>query len=390
MKANIYAIGFSVLSLGFIAMENVKAQQLLSHVKTESFNNYMHREFHSGSIGIAINEQFYTYNDKNLLVDMSIWVTNNGERYLNSQTLYTYNDDGKSLTTISNQRDYTTKKMNVQSISEYEYNPDGNIASMVQQYRDYNTGEMIYSYKYEYTYGAGETQEFKLYNWNYEMNDWLAEPPYEESMEGAHDGKPGYEYPVNDYEQVYNEDSTLITTTYKSHHQRSGTWYFTSRSVNQVNALGFSIKQATESWNMHCQEWVPSYMSTTKYNDNNVQIQSEYLSWDQIGGEWVLNSRTTSTYIDRKPIADPIEKNANWGLFPNPSDGDVFIELEEGKTIDTRIEVLNKLGQTVFAAKISAGNTDSELDLDFLPNGNYIVRLDDGTDVSSRQVVIQR
>ncbi|MBL4734352.1 MAG: T9SS type A sorting domain-containing protein, partial [Flavobacteriales bacterium] len=132
------------------------------------------------------------------------------------------------------------------------------------------------------------------------------------------------------------------------------------------------------------------YMSTFKYNDNNISVQNEYHSWDPIANEWVLHSRTTSTYIDPKPIVEVEEKSASWNLFPNPSDGDVFIELEEPRNADARVVVMNKLGQPVFADIISARQTELVLDLELLPNGNYIVRVDDGTDVSSKQVVIQQ
>jgi len=387
----------SALTINLATIQEVQAQQLLSLVKSETYNNHMYSSV--GEDGepmtgpVTITEQVYQYTDKNLLEEIAVWMSGQKGRYLNSMTSYTYTSDGQPLSIISKQRDYNSKEMYIQGVTAYEYNADGKVASMSYRYRDFNSGEMVYSYKYEYTYGAGESQEFKIFNWGVEQNDWVEQPPYDEADyadEAVYDGDLSYYYPKSKHDMVYNDDSTVSTMTYQGYHSRSDTWYNTSRSVSQMNALGFTVKQVNSNWLVLCQEWTPSYMSTYKYNDHNVSIQNEHFTWDPIGNDWVLNSRTVSTYIDAKPIVEPAEKPVDWGLFPNPSDGELFIELEEAKPVKVEIQVMNKLGQTVFADRISVNRTEHQLDLDFLPNGNYIVRLDDGSAVSSRQVVIQR
>ena len=389
----------TVFAISLSGTEPLQAQQLPSLVKTETFYNHMYRKMGVGVSPIATpittSEQMYTYTDKNLVKEISVWMTTREGRYLSGVTSYTYREDGQTLTVISQQRDYKSKELHIQGITAYEYNVDGKIASMNYQYRDYNSGEMINSYKYEYTYGPGENQEFKIYNWGVEDGDWVEQPPYDEDEgiytdEALYDGDLGYYHPESKNDLVYNEDSTLSTMTYQSYHSPSDTWYNTARSESQLNALGFTVKQVNSNWLVPCQEWTLSYMSTYKYNENNVAVKNEHFTWDPIGEEWVLNSRTESTYIDPKPIAEPAEKPANWGLFPNPSDGELFIELDEAKTMKVQIKVMSKLGQTVFADRISANETEHALDLQFLPNGNYIIYLDDGESKSSQQVVIQK
>ncbi|MBL4736074.1 MAG: hypothetical protein JKY18_12205, partial [Flavobacteriales bacterium] len=219
MKVKLYAIGFSAVIIGFLSTYKVQAQQLLSLVKTEAYNNYLYGGFYSGDQNLMITEQIYTYNDKNLLLDLSTWQTSKGERNLTNQSRYIYNDDGNTLSVITKQRDHTTKKMNIQGMTEYEYNAEGKIESMVYQYRDYASGELVYSYKYDYIYGAGENQEMKIYNWSVAENNWITEPPYdemeypEEAIVSEYEGGLGYEHPGNKYELVYNEDKTVSTGT---------------------------------------------------------------------------------------------------------------------------------------------------------------------------------
>ncbi|MBL4657714.1 MAG: hypothetical protein JKX73_06915 [Flavobacteriales bacterium] len=286
MKVNLYAIGFSVLALGFLPAEETKAQQLLSHVKTEAFNNHYYGHYDETNTGKTLTEQFYDYNDKNVITKYSSWTTSKGARKLNNQTVYTYNDDGNILGTVTEQLDYNTKELVLQGRTDYEYNADGKVESMVYQYRDYASKEMIYSYKYEYTYGSGDIAESKTYNWSLELDDWVVQPPYDAARDDyIYDGEWGHEYaepiegkPVyNGYDFFYNEDSTVSTSLSKVYHKKTDTWYNSSKTVTQMNGAGYNVSSLTKTWNTHCKVWVSSYKSTNKYNKNNVSVLNEYM-----------------------------------------------------------------------------------------------------------------
>ena len=69
------------------------------------------------------------------------------------------------------------------------------------------------------------------------------------------------------------------------------------------------------------------------------------------------------------------EISHNARMFPNPTDGRVYIE-NRSKGALNHVYVLNALGQTVFSSneKINASER-AELDLSGLPAGAYMVRL---------------
>jgi hypothetical protein len=74
-------------------------------------------------------------------------------------------------------------------------------------------------------------------------------------------------------------------------------------------------------------------------------------------------------------------------MYPNPTNGTVNFEMLSG--IETaNVEFINVLGQVVFSAEISNGN--SSFDLSHLSAGNYIVRLVSGTQVSNSKLVLTK
>jgi len=62
-------------------------------------------------------------------------------------------------------------------------------------------------------------------------------------------------------------------------------------------------------------------------------------------------------------------------LFPNPTDGTVYIVLEE--SIDGRLEIYDALGQKVLSHNINVGQKDLNIDMARFTSGYYFVKLFD-------------
>jgi hypothetical protein len=69
-------------------------------------------------------------------------------------------------------------------------------------------------------------------------------------------------------------------------------------------------------------------------------------------------------------------------LFPNPSNGLVFVKT----TIKTELEIFSLIGQKVFEEKL---NSSRSLDLSFLNNGTYIIKITQNKNIQTQKLIIQ-
>ncbi len=67
------------------------------------------------------------------------------------------------------------------------------------------------------------------------------------------------------------------------------------------------------------------------------------------------------------------EFSSSFSIYPNPSDGPLFISLKEGKP--TTVAIRNNLGQLLTSEKINSAN-QMELDLSPFPSGIYFIELE--------------
>jgi len=78
-------------------------------------------------------------------------------------------------------------------------------------------------------------------------------------------------------------------------------------------------------------------------------------------------------------------------IYPNPSDGNIRIQLTGFEAGDVDVVVSNTLGQVVYSTKLSVGDDVSvhDLNLSDLGAGTYTIRLMDGTHSSTQNIVIE-
>ena len=79
--------------------------------------------------------------------------------------------------------------------------------------------------------------------------------------------------------------------------------------------------------------------------------------------------------------------NSNLNVYPVPShDGILFIESKNAQDL-TKIEVLDVLGNVVLSSS-SKNESKVKLNLADMPNGNYFVRLQSGSSVTTKKIVV--
>jgi hypothetical protein len=77
-------------------------------------------------------------------------------------------------------------------------------------------------------------------------------------------------------------------------------------------------------------------------------------------------------------------------VYPNPTDGHVFIDFNLTKRQDGVVEVFDLLGNVVYTYAFKASVADSvEADLSFLTNGMYLVVLTTGEERVTKKLLVQ-
>jgi hypothetical protein len=117
-------------------------------------------------------------------------------------------------------------------------------------------------------------------------------------------------------------------------------------------------------------------------------------------GDIVGNNDTTyhGNYWIVKLLPDTITgisnlqiSNANFQMFPNPSNGifQIIFPSSNQKTNYT-LEVINTLGQTVFTSdlRLPASDLQTKLDLSFLSQGMYVLKINDGSNTGNKILII--
>ena len=77
-------------------------------------------------------------------------------------------------------------------------------------------------------------------------------------------------------------------------------------------------------------------------------------------------------------------------IYPNPTNGHVHIQLGEMSSNETQISLTDFLGRVIQTNVLSKNTTSKALDYSHIPAGNYIIKLDNGTQqVHSKLTIVK-
>lgn len=100
------------------------------------------------------------------------------------------------------------------------------------------------------------------------------------------------------------------------------------------------------------------------------------LDLDKAGNPVIRKSSTTGG--SETTVAEEALE-LNFDVYPNPTDGIVYIDLEESASADNEVHVLDLNGKVIFKrALINPATGMMDVDLSHLPSGMYIIRLKSG------------
>lgn len=98
---------------------------------------------------------------------------------------------------------------------------------------------------------------------------------------------------------------------------------------------------------------------------------------------------TTPVYNVMVPVSEP-EWAKSVRIFPNPTDGKVYLQMELPLGERSQISMFDALGREQWSQLVQTGHSNTELDLMALPSGLYLVRINAGERYLTRKIVVEK
>lgn len=336
-------------------------------------------------------QRTYTYNINSKMIEsiktvwdtiLSGWVNVEKVENVFDTTLIltsvTYNWNSSSSTwENSSKRDFIDYDINQNLLELINYMWNSSINNWEENMRFVNTYN-----------GSGKTIQSLSYTW---LGSW------------DYNSKTTYNYDVNN-NQIHNYRYSW----------NGSTWAPSSETFNVYDIYNQRIESRSYLWSQPLASMVEYYKSTQSYDLAGNVIEQIHFTWNTINSTWLNNLKWMNTYdIDNNVVQtfryvwnDPssIWDNSTWEvlcssitntnevqdynvieIYPNPSNGLVFLDLQNKNLPIENITVFTLDGKVVFENNKFNNNT---LDLTFLPNGIYYLTIKDESTTYRKKLVL--
>lgn len=105
--------------------------------------------------------------------------------------------------------------------------------------------------------------------------------------------------------------------------------------------------------------------------------------------------KPTSIYYDGAAQFDPtgtdeIQQNSDITVYPNPNNGDFFIQVDQIKDEPFELNIYNLVGQIVYTQQIiPSGNNSQQIQIENLNHGTYFVRINSENKILTSKLIIE-
>ena len=103
---------------------------------------------------------------------------------------------------------------------------------------------------------------------------------------------------------------------------------------------------------------------------------------------WELSPPTFCAVNELVNSTDLISLGVDLNIFPNPSQGQVTVELGGLPTGDTEFTVFDQVGRVILNQRLRAANGRNNLDLGNVPSGTYLLRITNGQAATTRRITV--
>lgn len=102
----------------------------------------------------------------------------------------------------------------------------------------------------------------------------------------------------------------------------------------------------------------------------------------------VITNTTLNTLAAPTSIMDISKNESDWLVYPNPSNGTLYLINNTNAQEESQIQIVNAMGQTVYTETISSNR--KTIDLSKLNNGVYFVKISSDTHNSVKRIVLSK
>lgn len=163
-------------------------------------------------------------------------------------------------------------------------------------------------------------------------------------------------------------------------------WLKLTRSGNQFSAF---LSSDGNSWDLVFLTNIPmpncikvGLITMNEYPNSPATATFSQVSVNGSNGLGLQAVATTSDQILQDPSLD-------FGLYPNPSSGEINIDFGQLIGMEVEMEIYNKLGQIVFSKKIDRIEFSTErLDLYQLPGGTYLIKIKTMNEQATKKFIL--
>jgi surface protein len=165
--------------------------------------------------------------------------------------------------------------------------------------------------------------------------------------------------------------------------QNLGSW-----NVSKVTDMGNMFngsKLSTTNYDALLIGWnsLPSLRNNVPFNVGN----SNYCNGESAKNNIITtyNWHITDGGLDCTGLSTESFDANNILLYPNPTTGMVYLK----NTNASKLSVFNMIGQEVYKMQLKEGPETQELNLNKLPSGIYIVKINEGNKIMTKQLVLE-
>jgi hypothetical protein len=358
---------------------------LLSGFYEEYKNNKWQRQLDS-----------FTYdNNQNLLSEQQESFENNTWKKQKRIT-YTYNENNKILYIIWWYWSDNIWKRDFNEIYSYD-----SIGNLVEKYRQVLLNSTLYDSRYIYTYdtiGNLITENYEFFNYNkwekYFYNEYIYDlqgNTYSILKEYWNDNV------CNHWEKhfyTYDTKKNKISDTCK--------WWLPSDSGKYLTTYTYNINNNVLSefkWHLDNNSWINDYKTSYSYDSlgnsfngkfekyiNNKWVPGEYPQYVYVAGEM---SEFFNFCYRYEATQTPIQQNIhNILIYPNPSKGMFYIEINEPFVNPFNLKIINALNQIIYQAEVS--DNKILINLPNLAPGMYFIHLTLNGKAYLKKIIIQK
>jgi len=318
---------------------------------------------------IASLKNVYTYDDQgNVTSDIYYYLDEGGNWNIYENREYTYDDKGNVILDMI----YWDLDDHIKQGKKYEYIYDvnGNMTFDIRFNWDITTSQWVNFGRTIYTYDANGNMTIKIYYSWYQLYDWDITPHVWMLLY-----KGEFQYDING-------NMTLGFDSYWNDSTKQ--WY-----IDQKYEYTYDANGNMTSLNTYTVGTTSQYENYFKYENTynvNGNITSQiYYNWYESINQWVTGNNKTFYYSEHNTTLVPMTPEREVSVYPNPASEYILFDLT-AISESAIVELFDLQGKKVLEQKLSE---NKRISVNNLRKGLYLYRLNDSGYIYKGKILVE-